>query len=58
MRSFVGGLELIVSLLQSPDNTVLAAVCAAIATIAKDRENLAIISDHGVVAKLAALGES
>lgn len=58
VRSFVGGLELIVSLLTSPDNVVLAAVCAAIATIAKDKENLGIISDHGVVAKLADLGNS
>lgn len=55
MRSFVGGLELIVSLLKSEDKEVLAAVCAAIANIAKDEENLAVITDHGVVPMLARL---
>ena len=55
VRSFVGGLELIVSLLKSEDKEVLAAVCAAIANIAKDEENLAVITDHGVVPMLAKL---
>lgn len=34
---------------------VLASVCAAIANIAKDEENLAVITDHGVVPMLAKL---
>ena len=34
---------------------VLASVCAAIAKIAEDQENLAVITDHGVVAMLARL---
>jgi hypothetical protein len=51
----VGGLELIVSLLKSNDKEVLAAVCASIAEIAKDEENLAVITDHGVVPMLASL---
>jgi armadillo repeat-containing protein 4 len=55
VRNFVGGLELIVSLLKSNDKEVLASVCAAIAEIAKDEENLAVITDHGVVPMLAAL---
>lgn len=55
VRSFVGGLELIVSLLKSDDQEVLASVCAAIANIAKDEENLAVITDHGVVPMLAKL---
>ncbi|KAJ7380448.1 Armadillo repeat-containing protein 4 [Desmophyllum pertusum] len=55
VRSFVGGLELIVSLLKSSDREVLASVCAAIANIAKDEENLAVITDHGVVPMLAKL---
>jgi len=55
VRSFVGGLELIVSLLKSDDKEVLASVCAAIANIAKDEENLAVITDHGVVPMLARL---
>ncbi|KXS09407.1 ARM repeat-containing protein [Gonapodya prolifera JEL478] len=55
VRSFVGGLELIVSLLKSMDVQVLASVCAAIANIAKDEENLAVITDHGVVPMLAKL---
>jgi len=33
----------------------LASVCAAIAEIAKDEENLAVITDHGVVPMLASL---
>uniref|UniRef100_A0A9R1SRU0 Outer dynein arm docking complex subunit 2 n=2 Tax=Cyprinus carpio TaxID=7962 RepID=A0A9R1SRU0_CYPCA len=55
VRSFVGGLELIVNLLKSQNKDVLASVCAAIAKIAKDVENLAVISDHGVVPMLANL---
>nr|CAD7204757.1 unnamed protein product [Timema douglasi] len=55
VRSFVGGLELIVSLLRSEDIKVLACVCAAIAKIALDRENLAVVTDHGVVPMLAQL---
>ena len=51
----MGGLELIVSLLKSNDKEVLASVCAAIAEIAKDEENLAVITDHGVVPMLASL---
>ena len=55
VRSFVGGLELIVNLLKSTSQEVLASVCAAIAKIAKDEENLAVITDHGVVPMLAKL---
>lgn len=55
VRSFVGGLELIVNLLKSQNKDVLASVCAAIAKIAKDVENLAVITDHGVVPMLANL---
>jgi len=51
----VGGLELIVSLLKSNEIDVLASVCAAISEIAKDEENLAVITDHGVVPMLASL---
>ncbi|CAH1179048.1 unnamed protein product [Phaedon cochleariae] len=55
VRCFVGGLELIVNLLKSTDNHVLASVCAAIAEVAKDIENLAVITDHGVVPMLVNL---
>merc|ERR1711937_675602 len=55
VRSFVGGLELIVSLLKSERTEVLSSVCAAIANIARDEENLAVITDHGVVPMLAQL---
>ena len=58
VRSFVGGLELIVGLLESDHIEVLASVCAAIANIASDEENLAVITDHGVVPKLASLTET
>ncbi|XP_014206487.1 armadillo repeat-containing protein gudu, partial [Copidosoma floridanum] len=55
VRAFVGGLDLTVSLLESEDNQVLSAVCATIAEIATDPENLGILTDHGVVRKLANL---
>ncbi|XP_053120130.1 outer dynein arm-docking complex subunit 2 isoform X5 [Hemicordylus capensis] len=58
VRSFVGGLELIVNLLKSENKEVLASVCAAITNIAKDEENLAVITDHGVVPLLSKLANT
>ncbi|XP_037078270.1 armadillo repeat-containing protein 4-like isoform X2 [Pollicipes pollicipes] len=58
VRSFVGGLELIVGLLRSPDPEVLASVCNAISEIARDEENLAVITDHGVVPQLSTLAHT
>jgi hypothetical protein len=55
VRSFVGGLELIVGLLKSEHIEVLASVCAAVANIAKDDENLAVMTDYGVVPMLGRL---
>ncbi|XP_037311989.1 outer dynein arm-docking complex subunit 2 [Pungitius pungitius] len=55
VRSLVGGLELIVNLLKSTNNEVLASICAAIAKIARDKENLAVLTDHGVVQLLTKL---
>lgn len=55
VRAFVGGLELVVSLLESNDNEVLSAACATIAAIATDSENLGILTDHEVVRKLVNL---
>ena len=40
------------------DEKVLAAVCFAIANIARDKENLAVITDHGVIHKLAKLAQT
>lgn len=54
----MGGLELIVGLLKSTEREVLASVCAAIAKIAKDEENLGVITDHGVVPLLAKLTDT
>lgn len=58
VRSFVGGLELVVNLLKSDNKEVLAGVCAAITNIAKDQENLAVITDHGVVPLLSKLANT
>ncbi|NXK93386.1 ARMC4 protein, partial [Formicarius rufipectus] len=58
VRSFVGGLELIVSLLKSKNKEVLTSVCAAIANIGKDEENLAVMTDHGVVPLLSKLANT
>ncbi|XP_032359465.1 armadillo repeat-containing protein 4 isoform X2 [Etheostoma spectabile] len=55
VRSLGGGLELIVNLLMSTNNEVLVSICAAIAKIAEDRENLVVLTDHGVVPLLAKL---
>lgn len=55
VRSLVGGLELIVTLLKSTNTEVLASICAAVAKIARDKENLAVLTDHGVVPLLASL---
>uniref|UniRef100_W5KDL5 Outer dynein arm docking complex subunit 2 n=1 Tax=Astyanax mexicanus TaxID=7994 RepID=W5KDL5_ASTMX len=55
VRSFMGGLKLIVDLLKSTNKEVLASVCAVISRIAKDKENLAIITEHGVMPMLANL---
>lgn len=55
VRSFVGGLELIVSLLKGGETQVLSAVCAALAVIARDQENLAIMTDYDVIPMFADL---
>lgn len=57
VRSFVGAMELVVGLLKSTDTLVLSATCSAIATIAEDRNNLAVLSDHKVISMLADLGQ-
>lgn len=56
VRSFVGAMELVVGLLKSPNKYVLSAACSAIATIARDKNNLAVLSDHKVIPMLADLG--
>ncbi|NXL29997.1 ARMC4 protein, partial [Glaucidium brasilianum] len=58
VQSFVGGLELIVNLLKSKNKEVLASVCAAITNIAKDEENLAVLTDHGVIPLLSKLANT
>ncbi|KAL1129974.1 hypothetical protein AAG570_012918, partial [Ranatra chinensis] len=55
VRSLVGGLELLVSLLKSEDKDVVRNVCLAISHIAADRDNLAVITDHGVIPLLCNL---
>lgn len=55
VRSLVGGIELLVSLLESESEAVLSAVCAAIARIARDPQNLAIMTDYGAVTSLSKL---
>ena len=58
VRSFVGGLELIVSLLKPDNLDLLTAVCACIAEIAQDKESLAVLTDHGVVSLLSQLSST
>jgi len=58
VRNYVGGLEALVQLLMSDNIYVQAAVCEAVAAIAVNTENLAIMSDHGVVQYLARLAHT
>lgn len=55
IRSFAGGLELLISLLESNDIRVLSCVCATVAEVAKNEENLAVITDLEVVVYLSKL---
>jgi len=56
VRSLVGGLELLVNLLKSDNLQVLSSACAAVATVARgDEENLAVMTDQGVIALLSRL---
>lgn len=55
IRSFAGGFELLISLLDSTDTKVLSCVCATVAEVAKNEENLAILTDLGVIDHLAKL---
>lgn len=55
VRSFIGGLEFVVRLLKSSNANVLGSACSVIASIATDEENLAVLTDHGVVPMLAHL---
>lgn len=55
VRNFVGGLEVIVELILSPNLLVQAAICEAVAAIATNLENLSIMTDHGIVQYLCAI---
>lgn len=53
IRNLMGAFETLIGLLKTDNMFLLAAVCALIAQTAKYPENLAILSDHGVVGLLA-----
>lgn len=53
MRSLIGELGLILNLLKSTNNELLASVCAVITKIAKDKMNLQILTELGIVPLLA-----
>ena len=55
VRSFVGGLGIVTSLLKSPSLQVLSSVCALITHVAMDDENLSVITDHNIVTMLSDL---
>ena len=55
VRTFVDGLDLLVALLKSDDPEVQAAACMAITEVAKDKENLAVMTDLGLVELLSRL---
>lgn len=53
VRSLIGELGLILNLLKSSNNELLASVCAVITKIAKDKMNLQILTELGIVPLLA-----
>lgn len=53
VRSLIGELGLILNLLKSTNNELLASVCAVITKIAKDKMNLQILTELGIVPLLA-----
>ena len=55
VRTFVDGLDLLVGLLKSNDPEVQASACMAISEVAKDQENLAVMTDLGLVELLSRL---
>lgn len=55
MRSLVTGLVMLVDLLKSHDTRVLAAACAVIGILAREPENLAILTDYDIVLRLSSL---
>lgn len=55
VRTFVDGLDLLVHLLKSNDPEVQASACMAISEIARDKENLAFMTDLGLVELLSRL---
>uniref|UniRef100_A0A1A8JHW6 Armadillo repeat containing 4 n=2 Tax=Nothobranchius kuhntae TaxID=321403 RepID=A0A1A8JHW6_NOTKU len=58
VKSLISGLYAIIDLLNSPNNTVLASICAIISAIAKDKENLGALSSMGLVPSLARLADT
>ena len=55
VRTFVDGLDLLVGLLKSDDNDVQESACMAVSEVAKDMENLAVMTDLGLVELLSRL---
>ena len=55
VRTFVDGLDLLVGLLKSDDPEVQASACMAISEVGRDRENLAVMTDLGLVELLSRL---
>ncbi|KAK8857975.1 hypothetical protein M9Y10_013075 [Tritrichomonas musculus] len=55
VRTFVDGLDLLVDLLRSNDPEVQASACMAITEVARDKENLAVMTDLGLVELLSRL---
>ncbi|XP_055009111.1 LOW QUALITY PROTEIN: outer dynein arm-docking complex subunit 2 [Boleophthalmus pectinirostris] len=56
MRRLIGGFQLLIKLLKSNNNEVLASICAVIAKITEDKEeNVALLTDYGAVPLLANL---
>ncbi|XP_061877729.1 outer dynein arm-docking complex subunit 2-like [Entelurus aequoreus] len=58
VSSLMGAMELVIDLLKSPDDKVLASMCAVVARIAKDKYNLAVLTDYEVVSLLAKLTDN
>lgn len=55
IRNFVGGFEIVIKLLKSTQTAVLAAAARLVSTVARDTDNLAILTDFGIVDVLSDL---
>jgi len=58
IRSYVGGLEILLKLLHKQNNKILSSVCFVISEITEDEQTLAIMDDYGLLVTLKQLSST